>query len=138
MSDITESFEDFMFMKDNISDFSLSLLELFVVLLYDQTSDLRTIKDGYLDRSQETWKTCHQQQAALKQHIKRASYRAHLLEFRMHNFLVQQKGWWKDTTRWHPLWIILPEASQSCHELIHCACKKGCTARCKSFIWYPI
>ena len=32
---------------------------------------------------------------------------------------------------WQPLWTTLPEASQSCYELIHCGCKKGCTNRCK-------
>jgi len=33
-------------------------------------------------------------------------------------------GWWNDDTGWHPLWTTLPEASESCHELIHCGYKK--------------
>jgi len=32
---------------------------------------------------------------------------------------------------WEPLWTTLPEASQACHKLIHCGCKKGYTRQCK-------
>ena len=40
-------------------------------------------------------------------------------------------GWTKETIGWQPMWTTLPEASKSCHELIHCRCVKGCTGRCK-------
>ena len=32
---------------------------------------------------------------------------------------------------WQPFWTTLPEASQSCYELIRCGCLKGCRGRCK-------
>ena len=78
--DVTEALEDLMLMEDNISDLSLSSLERFVVLLYDWTSDLLTVNDArkqlftQQSRSLENIPTT---QAALKQHIKRASYQAH-------------------------------------------------------------
>ena len=40
-------------------------------------------------------------------------------------------GWWKDDRGWHPLWTTLPEASESCRELVHRGCNKGCTMRRK-------
>ena len=41
--DVTKAFEDLVNMEDSISELSLSLLERFVVLLYDMTSDLTTV-----------------------------------------------------------------------------------------------
>ena len=37
---VTKAFEDLMLMEDSINDLSLSLLERFVVLLYDRIGDL--------------------------------------------------------------------------------------------------
>ena len=35
------------------------------------------------------------------------------------------------------MWTTLPEASQSCYELIHCGFKKGCTKRCRRLLtWW--
>ena len=136
--DVTEVFEDLMLMEDNISDLSLSLLERFVMLLYDQTSDLLTVNDArkqLFTQKSRSLENIPPTQAALKQHIKRVSYQAHcwsIAVIQIPEFLSPAEwGWWKDATGWHPLWTTLPEASQGCHELICCACKKGCTARCK-------
>ena len=40
-------------------------------------------------------------------------------------------GWQKDASGWRPVWTFLPAAMQTCYELIHCSCKKGCKNRCK-------
>lgn len=40
-------------------------------------------------------------------------------------------GWAKDGENWIPFWTAMPEVSKISNELIHCACKKGCFARCK-------
>ena len=43
-------------------------------------------------------------------------------------------GWKKYSGgQWEPKWTNLPEASQSCHELLKCGCTKGCKGRCKCY-----
>ena len=73
--------------------------------------------------------------AALEQHIKRATFQANIwckaLEPDPQLPSPADWGWVKEDLGWQPLWTTLPEASQSCYELIHCGCKKGCTNRCK-------
>ena len=127
-----------MLMEDNISDLSLSLLERFVVLLYDRTSDLLMVNDArkrLFTQKSRSLENIPPTQGALKQHIKRASYQAHCWSMAVIQILElpspAEWGWWKDATGWHPLWTTLPEASQCCHELIRCAYKKGCTVRYK-------
>ena len=130
--------EDLLLMRDNISQSSMSMLEQFVVLLYNRTSDLVKVNDArkwlFTQRSRSL-ESIPPTQAALTQHTKRASYQAYCWNMAMS--LVPQLpnpkdwGWWKDDRGWHPLWTTLPEASESCRELIHCGCKKGCTMRCK-------
>ncbi|QQP49586.1 uncharacterized protein LOC103506659 [Caligus rogercresseyi] len=72
--------------------------------------------------------------AGLVQQIKRAAYQANVwckaLEMDPQLPSPSDWGWVKDEVGWQPLWTTLPEASQSCYELIHCVCKKGCTTRC--------
>nr|CAD7203000.1 unnamed protein product [Timema douglasi] len=43
-------------------------------------------------------------------------------------------GWTKDTTGWQLLWATFAEASDSCHELIQCDCKKASTGHCTVLI----
>ena len=43
-------------------------------------------------------------------------------------------GWQRGPTQaWDTLWTTIPQASQSCQELLRCGCKseRGCTGRCK-------
>ena len=72
--------------------------------------------------------------AALDQHIKRVAYQANVwckaLEPDPQLPSPSDWGWVKDEVGWQPLWTTLPEASQSCYEIIRCGCKKGCTKRC--------
>ena len=101
---------------------------------YDRTSDLVNVNDArkwlFTQRSRSL-KNIPPTQAALIQHIKWASYQASCWNMAM--TLVPELpnpedwGWWKDDTEWHPLWTTLPEASESCRELVRCGCKKGCT-----------
>jgi len=130
--DVNKAFENLLLMEDDISQSSMSLLERFVVLLYDRTSDLVKVNDArkwlFTQRSRSL-ENIPPTQAALRQHIKRASYQANC--WNMALTLIPELpspkdwGWWKDDTGWHPIWTTLPEASVSCHELIHCGCKKG-------------
>lgn len=134
----TEAFGDLLLMEDDISEPSMSVLERFVILLYDRTSDLVKVNDArkwLFTQKSRMLENIPPTQAALIQHIKRASYQANC----WNKALTPNPelpsptdwGWRKDDTGWQPLWTTLPEASQSCYELIRCGCKKGCTGRCK-------
>ena len=80
---------------------------------------------SYLHKNLEAWRTyIPPTQAALTQHIKRASYQSNCWNMAMTMVLERPNpkdwGWWKDDTGWHPLWITFPEATKSCSELIRC------------------
>ena len=67
-------------------------------------------------------------QAALTQHIRRASYQANwnmAMTIAPEFPSPKDWGWWKDDSGWHPVWTTLSEAAETCHELIHCRSKKG-------------
>ncbi len=125
-------------MENDISESTLSVLGRYVVLLYDRTSGLESVNDArkwLFTKKSRTLENIPPTQAALKQHVKRASYQANC----WNKALIRNPelpspgewGWCTDTAGWHPLWTTLPEASESCHELIRCGCKKGCNNRCK-------
>ena len=125
-------------MPDDLSEQSLSLLECFVVLMYNRTSDSLGVNDArkqLFPQKSRALENIPPTQASLVQHIKHVSYQAHC----WNQALVPDHelpnpsdwGWKKETDGWEPLWTTLLEAAKSCHELIHCSCKKECTGRCK-------
>ncbi len=125
-------------MEDDIGESTLSVLERYVVLLYDRTSDLEKVnyaRKWLFTQKSRTLENLPPTQAALKQHVKLASYQANC----WNKALIRDPelpspgewGWYMNTAGWYLLWTTLPEASESCHELIHCGCKKGCNNRCK-------
>jgi len=145
--EVTDAFEELFRMPSDVSEESMSLLEHFVVLMYDRTSDIMEVNDAgkqlfahksmALDNIPPT-------QAALQQHIKRASLQANCwnqtLVLNPELPSPSDWSWTKEASGWQPLWTTLPEASKSCHELIHCNCKEGmyrplqvhqgCTLKC--------
>lgn len=122
----------------DISQESLLLIERFVILIYDRTSEAETTiearKQLFTQKSRAI-ENIPPTKAALLEHLKRACYQA----FTWYEGLVKapnlpdpsQWGWIKDAAEWQPLWTTLPEAATSCSELIKCSCKKGCSGRCK-------
>ena len=113
-------------------------IETFVVLLYDRGSELKSVDEARqqlfctrsrsLDRIPPT-------SAALKQHIFRASYQGGHVWSQVHLALPElpspaEWGWERNGQR-NPVWTTLPQAQQSCYELIHCSCKKACRGLCK-------
>ena len=104
------------------------------MLLYDRAGDIMEMNDASkqlfahksmaLDNIPPT-------QAALQQHTKRASPQANCwnqtLVLNPELASPSDWGWTKEASAWQPLWTTLPEASKSCHELIHCNRKKACT-----------
>ena len=111
----------------------LPLVERFIVLLYHRTSSLETVNEARkkpftqkgrsIDRLPPT-------QAALVEHIKRAAYQAgHCWAQAMIAApelpFPSEWGWKvKDGGGWEASWTTLPQATQTCRELIRCGCKK--------------
>ena len=136
--EVTDAFIELECMPSEVSEESMSLLERFVVLMYDRTSDIMEVNEArkqLFAHKGRTLENIPPTQAALKQHIKRACYQANI----WNQSLISEPellnpsdwGWTKDTSGWQPLWTTLPEAAKSCQELIHCGCKKLCTGHCK-------
>ncbi|KAG0714105.1 LINE-1 retrotransposable element ORF2 protein [Chionoecetes opilio] len=124
-------------MPSDASEESMSLLERFVVLMYDRTSDTMEVNDArkqLFAHKSRALENIPPTQAALQQHIKRASLQGNCwnqtLVLNPELPIPSDWGWTKEASGWQPLWTTLPSA-KSCHELIHCGCKKGCTGRCK-------
>ena len=40
-------------------------------------------------------------------------------------------GWCESDEKWTPVWMTLPEVSDTCRDLIRCSCKRACTSHCK-------
>ena len=107
--DVTAAFEHLLLTEDNLSESVISVLERFVILLYDRTSDLALVNDArkwLFTQKSWTLNNIPPTQAALRQHIKRASYQANCWNKAMipnPEFPSPSHwGWWKDTTGWQP------------------------------------
>ena len=138
--EVTAAFEDLLLMQGHIRSSTISALERFVILMYDRTSDIVEINEArkqLFTQKSRSLENLPPTLAALEQHIKRASHQSNCWNLA----LIPDPdlpspadwGWKKDQTGWQPVWTNLPEASQSCSELIRCGCKKGCTGMCKCF-----
>ena len=136
--EVTSAFNELLCMPSEVSEGSMLLLERFVVLMYDRTSESMEVNDArkqLFSQKSRTLDNIPPTLAALKQHIKRTCYQVNC----WNQALVMDPempepsdwGWTKETIWWQPLWTTLPEASKSCHDLISCRCKKGCTGHCK-------
>ena len=120
-----------------ITEDSQLLIERFVILMSDRTSeliDINATRKDLFTRKSRALDYILPTKAALGQHVKRAS--------------LQSQGWirathldqklpnpsdcgWTFIHGWTPLWTTLPQAAKSCYELIHCCCTKSCVGRCK-------
>ena len=132
---------------DTISDTSFSIIERFVVLLYNRSSLNTNVNDerkALFSRQCRLLEKIPPTQDALIQHTKRAAFQGGHIWGQCLSKLPclpdpSEWGWKKeksdnqgDLLMWEPLWTTLPQAEHSCQELTRCSCKKGCTqARCK-------
>ncbi|KAK7113984.1 hypothetical protein V1264_000124 [Littorina saxatilis] len=117
-------------------------LERFVVLLYDKTSNCVDVNNARKHLFTKTGRQIDHippSKEALIQHCKRAVYQgAHIWSQASNPTppLPDPSDWeWQFVKgNWHPLWTTLPQASETCQELLKCGCKTGCSSkRCKCF-----
>ena len=76
---VTDAFEELLRMPSDVSEESMSLLERIVVLMYDRASDIREVNDArkqLFAHKPRALDNIPPTQAALQQHIKRASLQA--------------------------------------------------------------
>lgn len=123
----------------DIDDSIMSVLERYIVILYDRTSDcdsLNAARKQLFTKKSRTLDNLPPTSDAFILHVKRAVYQAvhcwsHCLQKQLPLHDPALWGWCKDEDRWSPVWMTLPEVSDTCRELICCSCKKACTSRCK-------
>lgn len=119
-------------------DTSFEVIERFVVLLYDKSStlsDVNSLRKELFAKKGRSIEGIPPTSAALKQHFLRAVYQGGLVWgqsiLKAPDIESPELWGWKKDTTWSPLWTTLPQAKDSCYELIQCGCKKGCRGRCK-------
>lgn len=123
----------------DVSDEALSILERFVILLYDRSSNEERVNEArkvlFTQKGREI-EMIPPTQAALIQHTKRTIYQAgHVWNQCMviNPELPQPSDWGYEMSlygEWKPFWTELPEAAKVCYELKKCGCKTGCQRRC--------
>lgn len=107
----------------------IASIERFVVLLYSRTSSQASVnkaRQELFSRNARTLENIPPTQAALLQHTKHAVYQAGFVWGSPSAW-----GWEKVGHEWRPVWTLLAQAQDTCYELIHCGCKKGCKRQCK-------
>jgi hypothetical protein len=137
--EVTAAFSTLGFCPGDISDELFALLQRFVVLLYDRTSDLMLVNDcrkHLFSKKGRSLDKIPPTSAALLQHVKRAAYQSgHVWGQCMTASPVipgaTDWGWTTDGKVLCPVWTLLPEAADYCKELLHCVCKVTCSTRCR-------
>ena len=139
LPELTEALLRLARVPSGISEQIMSVIERFVILLFDRTSTCTDVNKARkkLFAKNNSIKRIPPTQAAREQHVKRAVFQGgHIWG---QTLLPQPAlpspcswGWIKtDDGLYQPNWTTLPEASKTCYELISCGCKKGCRNRCK-------
>ena len=121
---------------------AMPVLERFVVLMYDRTSQCQRVNDArkvLFAQKGRTLENIPPTADALLQHAKRVAYQAGHCWGQCLVSVPElpspgEWGWTRsESDTWQPRWTTLPEASKICQELVKCGCRaeKGCKGRCK-------
>ena len=127
-----------------LPDEAFRTIERFIILMYNRSSQNahNTERQDLFARHSRQIENISPTEDALRLHVLRATYQAGHVWGNCHAKdppLPDPSawGWRKDPIiagglfQWNPVWTTLPQAEKSCHELIKCSCKKGCTnGRC--------
>ena len=136
--EVTEAFWSLSEAPREISENAMILLERFVVLIYERTSNLCQVNEArrhLFSRKSRSIENIPPTQAALRQHALRATYQGGYIwgqVLQKDPELPSPSDWgWEKNDSWKPKWTTLGQAQDMCYELIHCNCKKACTGLCK-------
>jgi hypothetical protein len=140
--EVTHALKNLLLMQTDVDSYTMSILERFVIVLYDRTSDVENLNAAIkqmFTKKARALENIPPSSNAFLQHAKRSVSQAvhcwsHSLETQMSLINPADCGWSKDGDKWLPVWMTMPQdMSKMCQELLHCSCKKACTARCKCF-----
>ena len=122
---------------------SMATIERYVILMYDRTSSSTSVNEArkvlFTRKGRSIDNIPPSADAALIQHTKRVAYQAgHCWGTALIPCAEipcpSEWGWSRSATdsTWEPLWTTIPQASESCRQLLKCGCKsdKGCRGRC--------
>ena len=119
----------------------MSVIERFVVLMYEKTSNLISVNEcrqHLFVKKGKTMEALPPTRDALLQHVFRSAYQAGYVWSQsmlpMQQLPVpEQWGWKKDDEKFIPFWTEKPVAAIAVRELIKCGCNvlKGCRGNCK-------
>ena len=121
-----------LFLPLEVGSHSFHLLERYVCVLYDHTTEHTLVNDLRQDlfaqgKNVKMMQSLPPTQDALCLHVNRSLYQASIwlscLESRQNVPSPEAFGWLKAGDNWKPVWTTLPEAAKSCRELIRCGCK---------------
>ena len=123
-----------------ITEECMAVLERFVVLLYDRTSSFtkaNKARQKLFSKRAKSLDNIPPTRASLEQHVKRAAFQGRYIWGQ--TLLCQPVlpspsdwGWQQLNNSWSLFWTALPQAKESCHELIRCGCRASCSkGRCK-------
>ena len=137
--EFTDAFYEVQSAPEQISGETENSLEYFTIMLYDRTStclSINEVRKHLFTHKGRQLSALPPTKAALQQHIKRAVLQAvhywgnSITPYRQ---LPSPGAWgWTCPEQWQPLWTSLPEASESCPELLQCQCRSRCRD-CKCF-----
>lgn len=108
------------------------LIERFTCIMYDGTTELGNINEVRQDlftqgRQVKMMHNLPPTQDALLQHTNRCLYQSSIWLNSLESFqdapTPANFGWKYNEETWQPIWMTIPEASQSCRQLIKCGCK---------------
>ena len=135
--ELTEMFVNFFHMPNEISSENVSVLQKFVIRMYDSSIECHTVNEARKKLFAKKGKSVENIPPtldALVQHTRRAVFQA---GFIWSQSMILQPilpcpsdwGWKLIDDCWRPVWMTIPSAAKSCSELKKCGCKSGCTTR---------
>ena len=126
--EITDVFARLLLGSADIADDDLTLIERFVVLLYDRTGSTASVNGArrwLFTKKGTSIGNCPPTLNSLLQHIYRSILQSSSCR-QARNVLkllaVRSKFGWDGAS---PIWMTIAEAAKSCQELVKCGCKKN-------------
>ena len=125
-----------------ITDSNMELLQRFVILMYDRTSNKTNVNDArkaLFSKKSKSLDLISLTLAALYEHTKRAAIQAghywvdQCLVVRPQLPSLEEWGWVMTSDGWQPFWTTVPNVTKCCRELVRCGCSKGSQGRCSFF-----
>ena len=139
--EVTEVFSRLSIPRNNVTNDDMSIIEEFVVIMYDRTSTIKKVNEARFDlfaRKQRSYTAIPPTRAALNEHVKRAVLQ---VDHTWGQALCRTQqlpspaewAWKNEHNAWSPYWTSLSLIAAFCQELLKCGCKNSCSGHCKCY-----